>query len=33
MTDSELLKKVKTGLSVSGTYQDDTLQLYIDEVK
>ena len=33
MTDSELLKKVKTGLGVSGTYQDDTLQLYIDEVK
>lgn len=33
MTDSELLAKVKSGLGVSGTYQDETLQIYIDEVK
>lgn len=33
MTDSELLQKVKKGLGISGTYQDETLQLYIDEVK
>ena len=33
MTDLELLEKVKKGLGVSGTYQDDTLQLYINEVK
>lgn len=28
-----MLEKVKKGLGVSGTYQDDTLQLYINEVK
>lgn len=33
MTDAELLKKVKAGLGISGTYQDDTLKIYIDEVK
>lgn len=33
MTDKELLEKVKRGLGVGGTYQDETLQLYIDEVK
>ena len=33
MTDLELLEKVKKGLGVSGTYQDETLQLYINEVK
>ena len=33
MTDSELLQKVKKGLGIRGTYQDETLQLYIDEVK
>ena len=33
MTDLELLEKVKKGLGVSGTYQDETLRLYIEEVK
>ena len=33
MTDEELLAKVKTALGISGTYQDPTLQLYIDETK
>lgn len=33
MTDEELLQKVKKGLGIGGTYQDDTLTLYIDEVK
>lgn len=33
MTDLELLGKVKKGLGVSGKYQDDTLELYIGEVK
>jgi len=33
MTGAELLIKVKKGLGVSGSYQDDTLQLHIDEVK
>ena len=33
MTNAELLTKIKSGLGITGTYQDDTLQLYIDEVK
>lgn len=33
MTDEELLAKVKSALGIGGTYQDDTLQIYIDEVK
>ena len=33
MTDAELLAKVKKGLGITGNYQDDTLQVYIDEVK
>lgn len=33
MTDEELLTKVKSALGIGGTYQDATLQLYIDEVK
>lgn len=33
MTDDELLKKVKSGLGITGDYQNDTLQFYIDEVK
>ena len=33
MTNAELLTKIKSGLSITGTYQDDTLQVYIDEVK
>lgn len=33
MTDVELLQKVKVSLGITGTYQDETLQSYIDEVK
>lgn len=33
MTDAELLAKVKIALGIGGTYQDATLQIYIDEVK
>lgn len=33
LTDEELLQKVKSALGIGGTYQDDTLQIYIDEVK
>ena len=33
MTDEELLNKVKTGLNITGTYQDDTLKTYIADVK
>lgn len=33
MTEAELLIRVKKGLGVSGSYQDDTLQLHIAEVK
>lgn len=33
MTDNELLIKVKSALGIGGTYQDDTLLLYIAEVK
>lgn len=33
MTDAELLAKVKTGLGITGTFQDETLKIYIDEVK
>lgn len=33
MTDAELLTKVKTGLGITGDFQNDTLQIYIDEVK
>ena len=33
MTEAELLIRVKKGLGISGTYQDDTLQLHIAEVK
>ena len=33
MTEAELLEKVKTGLGITGTYQDETLKLYILEVK
>ena len=33
MTDEELLDKVKTGLNITGTYQDDTLKTYIADVK
>lgn len=33
MAEVSLLEKVKSMLGVTGTYQDATLQLYIDEVK
>lgn len=33
MTGDELLKKIKTGLGITGDYQDEALQFYIDEVK
>ena len=33
MTNAELLAKLKSGLGITGTYQDDTLQVYIDEIK
>ena len=33
MTNAELLTKLKSGLGITGTYQDYTLQVYIDEVK
>lgn len=33
MTDAELLEKVKKGLGITGSFQDETLQIYIDEVK
>lgn len=33
MTDVELLTKVKTALLIGGTYHDEMLKIYIDEVK
>lgn len=33
LTDEELLTKIKNGLGIAGTYQDETIQVYIDEVK
>ncbi len=33
MTDKELLAKIKAGLGITGDYQDEALQFYIDEVK
>lgn len=33
LTDTELLERVKKALGITGTYQDDTLSIYIDEVK
>lgn len=33
MTDTELLLKVKQGLGITGDFQDETLQMYIDEVR
>lgn len=29
----DLLSQIKTALGITGTYQDATLQLYIDEVR
>lgn len=31
--NDELLIKVKKGLGITGDFQDNTLQIYIDEVK
>lgn len=33
MTDAELLAKVKHGLGITGDFQDETLMLYIEDVK
>lgn len=33
MAETSLLEKVKSMLGVTGTYQDQTLQFHIDEVK
>lgn len=33
MTDAELLDKVKISLGITTTYQDETLKIYINEVK
>lgn len=33
LTDAELLTKIKTGLGITTAYQDDTLKIYIDDVK
>ena len=33
MTDAELLEKVKNGLGIAGDYQDETLAVYIADVK
>lgn len=33
MTETSLLEKVKTMIGITGTYQDVTVQLFIDEAK
>ena len=33
MTSTEMLTHVKNALGISGTYQDDTISEYINEVK
>lgn len=33
MTEEELLQSVKRALNITGTYQDDTLMIYIRDVK
>lgn len=33
MSDAEILQKVKDALNITGDYQDNALQFYIDEVK
>lgn len=33
MADADLLSKVKTGLGIFGEYQDETLTIYIEDVK
>ena len=32
MSRNEMLQKVKTALNITGTYQDETISEYIDEV-
>ncbi len=32
MSDTNMLEEVKNALGITGTYQDDTLSVYIDEV-
>lgn len=31
MAGESLLEQVKTGLGITGSYQDDTIQIYIEE--
>ena len=33
MTDAELLAKVKTGLGITTSFQDETLKIYIEGAK
>jgi hypothetical protein len=33
ITDDEILNRIKNGLGITGDYQDDTLKVYIDDVK
>lgn len=33
MTDAELLTKIKNGLGITGGFQDDTIQVFIDDTK
>lgn len=33
MTAAETLTRIKNGLGITGNFQDDTLQAYVDEVK
>lgn len=33
MTDAQMLQSVKAALGIEGTYQDDTISEYINEVK
>lgn len=33
LDDNDILREVKKALGIGGTYQDETLLIYIDEVK
>lgn len=33
VSDAEILEKIKSALGVTGNYQDDTLNVYITDVK
>lgn len=33
LTTEQLLKRVKAAIGITGDYQDDTIKVYIDEVK